>query len=102
LEKLVRDRTPDLMRHAGARGQFRSATKPERLRLLLAKLIEEAAELQREPGPGELADVVEAVRAIRRELALSEEQVEAVRAQKEAVRGGFDKGIVLRTGDLSD
>ena len=84
------------MRRAGAQGLFRVASHPERLNLLLAKLIEEATELQRAPGIGELADVTEVVGAIRHELALSARQVEAERLRKKKERGGFNRGFVLK------
>lgn len=95
MEKLVRDRIPCLMRKAGARGQFRVASRSERLTLLLSKLVEEAAELQQDPGVDELADVVEVIQAIRRELVISESQVRVVQSRKKIERGGFSRGFVL-------
>jgi predicted house-cleaning noncanonical NTP pyrophosphatase (MazG superfamily) len=100
LEKLVRDRIPELMREVGAVGRFRVAEPTERLKLLLAKLIEEAAELEREPGPGELADVVEVLRAIKGALGLSDADVENERTRKERARGGFRDGFVLLLNDM--
>ena len=99
LEKLVRDRIPEIMRRARVAGQFRVAQRPERLRLLLAKLLEEAAELECDPGLYEFVDVIEVVRAIQCELGLSNAQIETERAQKEASKGAFSAGVVLQLPD---
>ena len=45
MEKLVRDRIPEIMKRNGVDPQVREANQGERLRLLLAKLHEEASEL---------------------------------------------------------
>ena len=45
MEKLVRDRIPEIMKRNGVDPQVREANQGERLRLLLAKLHEEASEV---------------------------------------------------------
>ena len=54
MEKLVRDRIPEIMKRNGVDPQVREANQGERLRLLLAKLHEEASELGRVENQREL------------------------------------------------
>lgn len=93
-EKLVRDRIPDL----APKRVFRRARNDERRGLLLAKLHEECAEVAADPCPEELADVLEVLRALADELGLGWSEIEATAHRKHSERGGFDDGVVMRTG----
>jgi predicted house-cleaning noncanonical NTP pyrophosphatase (MazG superfamily) len=95
LEKLVRDRIPEVMRAAEKRPNFRIALTHERLPLLFAKLQEEIQEFQADQSAEELADVIEVLRAIQMELDISDKRLEACRSRKVAVHGAFREGIVL-------
>lgn len=93
-EKLVRDRIPDL---APAR-EFRRAAPGERRGLLLAKLHEECAEVAADPCTEEIADVLEVLRALADDLGVTWPEVEDTARRKRAQRGGFEDGVVMRTG----
>ncbi|GAB2833617.1 hypothetical protein GCM10022221_35650 [Actinocorallia aurea] len=95
-EKLVRDRIPELIRASGGEPDIRAADPSEMRRLLLAKLWEEADEFSAEPSAEELADVLEVVRALADGIGCDLLELERVRAAKEAARGGFTEGLVLR------
>lgn len=96
--KLVRDRIPEIIEGTG-----RSASvvrlDPTELRLALRdKLLEEAAEAHEaavDDLDGELADVLEVLRALAQEHGIPWSQIEAVAARKSAERGGFVDGLYL-------
>lgn len=102
MEKLVRDRTPELMHAAGKMASFRMASDHERLPLLFAKLHEEVQEFEADRSAEELADVIEVLRTIQMELDISDKQLEGHRSQKAAGRGTFRDGIVLLPNQASE
>ena len=97
VEKLVRDKIPELVRASGGVHRFRVAGSAERLNLLLAKLREEAQELTDDPGLSELVDVIEVVDALKFQLGVSDSRLEVERSNKIRERGAFKNGIVLCT-----
>ena len=64
--------------------------------MLDAKLDEELAEYHRDQNIEELADLLEVIRAAAAEHGFTPEELERVRAEKAAERGGFSKRIFLR------
>lgn len=66
------------------------------LRLLDAKLTEELSEYQESHSLEELADLLEVLRAVIQARGWTWEQLEQVRREKAAKRGGFEKKILLR------
>jgi predicted house-cleaning noncanonical NTP pyrophosphatase (MazG superfamily) len=99
VEKLVRDRIPDLGPLPGqAVAQFRRAVPGEMIDLLLRKVREEVDEVAAEGGARaeELADVLEVLRALAAQVGLSWADVEARRVRKLGERGGFTEGWVMR------
>jgi predicted house-cleaning noncanonical NTP pyrophosphatase (MazG superfamily) len=97
LEKLVRDRIPEIMGIPPGASRTRLALPEERLPLLLEKLKEECAEVCAEPSLDEIADVLEVLRSLAAELGASWSDVEEVGRDKSVARGGFAQGVVLRT-----
>lgn len=95
LEKLVRDKIPEIIRAAGHEPRFRQAVQRERLGLLVKKLHEEAGELQGTPCLEECADVLEVLLAIAAELGAPREELFRFAAAKAVERGGFREGYVL-------
>ncbi|TPO13755.1 nucleoside triphosphate pyrophosphohydrolase [Mesorhizobium sp. B1-1-5] len=95
MEKLVRDLIPIKMQEAGLPVRFRIAHSEERLQLLAAKLVEEANEFRLKPSIEELADTLEVLRAVQRELGIADNELEASRDEKAIARGRFDAGLVL-------
>ena len=96
--KLVRDRIPELIAAEGRQPVVAVLALGERIPALIAKLAEEAAEVagaDAEDVPGELADVLEVVRALAHEAGLSLDDVLALADRKCELRGGFDRGLFL-------
>ncbi len=91
-EKLVRDKIPELY----ADGAYRVAEPGEYATLLRAKLVEETGEYLAGRDPGELADVLEVVRALAGQHGLDLADLERMREDKAARRGGFAGRVVLR------
>ena len=98
-EKLIRDHIPKLAADNGDHITVRTATPAEFPALLRAKLAEETAEAIA-AGPdgvlGELADVLEVVRALAAVYGHGPADVERARAVKAVVRGGFGGRLVMQ------
>jgi predicted house-cleaning noncanonical NTP pyrophosphatase (MazG superfamily) len=99
-DKLVRDRIPEIIESRGGKASFRAcADEGEYLSRLVAKLREEVDEFDRDRNAEELADILEVIRALCVRLGLDPQDVEAIRAKKEAERGGFEKRLILESAD---
>lgn len=98
--KLVRDRIPEIIRLDGKKPHTRTVMGGEKMRYLLAKLVEEAGEAQTSATMDELAeeltDVLEVVEALRLHTGVSREKLGEMLLKKREERGGFEKGIVLQ------
>lgn len=94
-EKLVRDLIPEIIKASGREPIIRHGIPGELYDLLASKLQEEVAEFISAKNVEELADVLEVVHALARQLGTSYEAVEAERMRKRHERGGFEYGIVL-------
>jgi predicted house-cleaning noncanonical NTP pyrophosphatase (MazG superfamily) len=99
--KLVRDKVPAQIADRGESFEI-VRLKGEALMIALRrKLVEEALEaLDANAGTdliGELADVLEVVRAISKAIQTSSQQLEEERSRKLKKRGGFDEGFMLLT-----
>lgn len=95
MQKLIRDRIPELMVAAGLVPSIRVLRSDERMSWLLTKLHEEASELARTPNLEECADVFEVVTVIAQELGYSVEALIQAASEKRRVKGGFCKGLLL-------
>lgn len=95
--KLVRDRIPDIIESSGKTCVTRILSREEYLAALDAKLTEELAEYQQDKSMAELADLLEVMMAVARARGHSFEEVEALRREKAAQRGGFDERIFLES-----
>ncbi len=106
--KLVRDKMVDIYEHDVANKisasdfSVRYLDSSETLELLKDKLLEEAREVFEAYGKEdktelkeELADVIEVIDAILYHNNLSLDEVLAIRDQKKARKGGFEKGVFL-------
>ena len=94
--KLVRDRIPEIIESSGRICVMESLSDEDYLRMLDAKLDEELAEYHADQNIEELADLVEVIRACAVARGYSVEELEQVRAEKAAKRGGFEKKILLK------
>lgn len=95
MQKLVRNRIPELMAQAGLTPCVRVLDSDERLGWLLTKLDEETAELKFTPNLEECADVFEVILSIAGQLGYSVEQLLEAANSKRKEKGGFDGGLIL-------
>ena len=95
-DKLVRDRIPEIIAASGKQCTTETLSEEQYLKKLDAKLDEELAEYHQDPNIEELADLLEVIRAAAIARGYSVDELERVRAEKAAKRGGFEKRILLR------
>ena len=81
--KLVRDRIPEIITNSGKQCDCSTLSDDEYITMLDAKLNEE------------LADLLEVIRAVAKARGSSIDEVEAIRRDKAAKRGGFEQKILL-------
>ena len=93
--KLVRDRIPEIIEKSGKTCVTSELSASEYVEMLDEKLNEELAEYQESKSPEELADLLEVIRAVAAARGSSIEEVEKIRDEKAAKRGGFEKRILL-------
>jgi diadenosine tetraphosphate (Ap4A) HIT family hydrolase/predicted house-cleaning noncanonical NTP pyrophosphatase (MazG superfamily) len=106
VEKLVRDGIPELLKGQGLAMHNRILEGGEFDIKLKDKLLEEALEVQETSSKlelvEELADVLEVVRAIASLHDIAESDLEIVRQEKRAKRGGFEKRIYNHHIDVEE
>jgi predicted house-cleaning noncanonical NTP pyrophosphatase (MazG superfamily) len=98
--KLVRDRIPEIIKAEGHRPVTRVLDDDGYRQALLAKLIEEAQEASHasiDDLPGELADVLEVLRALTVTAGMSWPQLLALAEDKRSRNGGFRRRIFLES-----
>lgn len=94
--KLVRDRIPEIIEADGKTCVYETLSDEAYIRLLDQKLNEELAEYQESKSLEELADLLEVVQAVVRARGWTLDELEQVRAEKAAERGGFAKKVLLK------
>lgn len=94
--KLVRDLIPEIIESSGKSCTTEILSEADYLRMLDAKLDEELAEYHKDQNIEELADLLEVIRAAAAARGYSIDDLERVRAEKAAERGGFEKRILLK------
>ena len=95
--KLVRDSIPAIIQAKGATCETEILSDADYLRLLDAKLDEELAEYHQDQNLEELADLMEVIYACAKARGYTVAELDSVRAEKAAKRGGFDRKILLKT-----
>ena len=94
--KLVRDRIPEIIEADGKTCVCETLSDEADIRLLDQTLNEELAEYQESKSLEELADLLEVMQAVVRARGWTLDELEQVRADKAAERGGFAKKILLK------
>ena len=94
--KLVRDRIPEIINASGKSCTTEILSDEDYLRMLDVKLDEELAEYHKDQNIEELADLLEVIRAAAIAHGYTIDDLERVRAEKAAKRGGFEKRILLK------
>ena len=103
--KLARDRIPEIIKSEGHRPVTRVLDEASYRQALLAKLIEEAREASHATAddlPGELADVLEVLRALTGTAGMSWAQLLALADDKRSRRGGFGRRIFFESAEQGD
>jgi predicted house-cleaning noncanonical NTP pyrophosphatase (MazG superfamily) len=98
--KLVRDKIPEIIQAGGGHPVTRVLDQAGYRQALVGRLAEEAAEAAQastEDLPGELADVLEVLRALAAATGMSWEQLLALAEDKRNRRGGFTGKIFLES-----
>lgn len=94
--KLVRDRIPEIIEADGKTCICETLSDEDYISLLDQKLNEELAEYQKSKSLEELADLLEVMQAVVKAHGWTMEELEQVRTDKAAKRGGFEKKILLK------
>ncbi len=94
--KLVRDRIPEIIASDGKACVTEILTDERYLEMLDAKLAEELSEYRESRSLEELADLLEVLQAVAKARGWTWEELERVRSDKAAKRGGFEKRILLK------
>ena len=94
--KLVRDRIPEIIEIDGKKCVCETLSDEDYISLLDQKLNEELAEYQESKSLEELADLLEVMQAVVKARGWTVEELERIRADKSAKRGGFEKKILLK------
>lgn len=94
--KLVRDRIPEIIEADGKTCVSATLSNEDYIALLDQKLNEELAEYQESKSLEELADLLEVMQAVVKARGWTLDELEQVRADKAAKRGGFAKKILLK------
>ena len=94
--KLVRDKIPEHIEMSGQRCVIETLTDEDYLKMLDAKLDEELAEYHQDQNLEELADLLEVIYACAVAHGYSVAELEQVRVDKAAKRGGFVERILLK------
>ena len=94
--KLVRDRIPEIIESSGRTCVTEILSDEDYLKMLDAKLDEELAEYHADQNIEELADLMEVIRTCAVARGYTLEELEQVREEKAAKRGGFEKKILLK------
>lgn len=94
--KLVRDRIPEIIEASGKTCACETLSEEGYLAALDAKLNEELAEYQESKSPEELADLLEVMMAVAKARGCTWSEIETIRVEKAAKRGGFEKRLLLK------
>ena len=94
--KLVRDRIPEIIEADGKTCVSATLSNEDYIALLDQKLNEELAEYQESKSLEELADLLEVMQAVVKARGWTLDELEQVRADKAAKRGGLAKKILLK------
>ncbi|MGJ0503512.1 MAG: hypothetical protein ACR65X_07140 [Methylocystis sp.] len=104
-DKLVRDHIPDVIAKGGETVRADALDPDDLLVALVGKLFEEVEEFSRAVGISaqteELSDVLEVVRGLAASVKIRFSDVSKKADEKASKRGGFKKGIILRSTEIN-
>ncbi len=98
--KLVRDKIVDHQLASGAQPQYHVLSDADHKQALVAKIIEEAAEITAAPAEeiaAEIADVQQAIDDLKEKYGLTDDDIKTAQAAKNDKNGAFKKGLYIDT-----
>ena len=95
--KLVRDRIPEIIKSTNKTCSIDFLNKDDHLKYLYLKLNEEVSEFQENYDLEELADILEVIDGILKIRGIDSEIIYDLKDKKKKERGGFSKGILLKS-----
>lgn len=95
MNKLVRDKIPEIIESSGKSCKIRILDRDEYIARLEEKLGEELSEYLESKEPEELADLLEVVDALIIATGHTKEEIVSIQRKKRVARGGFSKQILL-------
>ena len=95
-EKLVRDKIPEIINKGGNKCVIATLSDEEYCKKLEEKLFEEVNEFKSDKTVEELADILEVVYALAKNMGVSKTELEDLRLKKVNSRGGFEEKILLK------
>lgn len=99
-DKLVRDRIPEIIKLSGKQYTIEYCNSDSELkRRLVEKLNEEGEEFLENYDNEELADLLQIIYSLIEISGCKLEDIEEIMDKKQAVRGSFTKGIILKKVD---
>ena len=93
--KLVRDKIPQNIEALGKRCHYYVLNEEEYKKELDKKLLEEANEFIADHNTEEMADLIEVIEAIKKSYNFESKEIEKVRLEKKAKKGGFEEKLYL-------
>ena len=100
--KIIRDNMQELIESDCKSAEFSIVKGKEKMQALKNKLLEEANEFAETGHISELADVLEVIYAICHENEKTIEDIEKMRVKKKDLKGGFEKGLFLKSIVFND
>ncbi len=97
MQKLVRDRIPEIINESGRHCSVRVLDDAEYYIELKRKLVEEVDEFLAETNLEELADILEVIYALTKAIGYDEKKLDEVRNKKNSERGAFEQRLFLDT-----
>ena len=95
-DKLVRDLIPEIINNTGKKCDFEIVHNNELTDRLEEKLKEEVNEYIEDKNIEELADIMEVLFGLAKNMGYTEEELIHTRTEKLKERGGFKNGLVLK------
>lgn len=97
MQKLVRDKIPEIIQKTGRRARVRVLDDDEYYLELKKKLVEEVDEFLSDANLEELADIVEVVYGLAKAIGRDVKELNDVRRKKNSERGAFEKKLFLES-----
>jgi predicted house-cleaning noncanonical NTP pyrophosphatase (MazG superfamily) len=95
IEKLVRDKIPEILREKGLKPIVRVVASTELDIFLRAKIVEESQELLESGDSEEIVDILEVIDALLELRKTDRAMLDLQRETKKLYRGGFKQGYIL-------